>query len=221
MKGFDYATLLELDRTSSLRGKYFSLRFGPWELRGMPFVTIATLAEDRALLHEIVGRCFVNRPVLWSDLDSESCRHCVRALTDLRYLLEEVESRLEAAHHSRDLVYAGIVTRWLEATTDAVEALEALEGGGEGRDEAARDLLAGYRARVYGPVSALIQFLPRDDEWAEEARATYARGRDALAAGTGGFVKALDEACWLAVEPEEAKDSLAEGEPRSVTWGIP
>jgi hypothetical protein len=221
MEQFDYSALLELDRKSSLRGKYFSLRFGPWELRSMPFVTIATLAGDRALLHEIVGRCFVNRPILWSDLETESCRHCVRALTDLRSLLEELESRLEAAHHSRDLVYAGIVTRWLEATTDVVEALETLEGSGDSRDVAARQILAGYRSRIYGPISALIQFLPRDDEWAEQARATYGRGREALTAGAAGFGRRLDEACWLVVEPEEAEGNLAEGEPQSVTWGIP
>lgn len=221
MEGLDYAALLELDRKSGLQGKYFGLRFGPWELRGIPFVTIATLAEDRALLHEIVGRCFVNRPILWSDLESESCRHCVRALTDLRSLLEELQARLEAAHHSRDLVYAGIVTRWLEATTDAVDAFEDLGGSSESRDVAARELLASYRARVYGPISALIQFLPRDDEWAEEARAAYVRGREELAPETESSVRRLEEASWLVVEPEEVEDALAEGEPTSVTWGIP
>ena len=79
MSGLDYAGLLAMNEETSLRGKYFKLHIGPWELRGMPFVTIATLADDRALLHEIVGRCFVNRPVLWDDLDVEREKHCRRS----------------------------------------------------------------------------------------------------------------------------------------------
>jgi len=221
MDGLDYSALLALDQDSSLRGKYFGLRFGPWELRGMPFVTIATLAEDRALLHEIVGRCFVNRPVLWSELESESCRHCTRALGDLRALLEELEVRLAAANHSRDLIYKGIVTRWLEATAEALEALDALEGSGKEKDQSARRLVADYRTKIYGPVSALIQFLPADDEWAEEARTTFERGRETLMKDVAPHE--LEEASWHLVHPAVAEGEAMEGEEEEapVTWGIP
>jgi hypothetical protein len=221
MNGVDYASLLELDKEASLRGKYFSLRLGPWELRGMPFVTIATLAEDKALLHEIVGRCFVNRPVLWSDLDSESCQHCLRALDDLRSLLAELEQRLAAALRSRDLVYKGIVTRWLEATTEAVAALGSLEGSGSERDEAARALVGEYRARVYGPVSALIQFLSPDDEWAEEARETFSLGREALGRRSLDLQQELEEARWHLAHPATVEGEAMEGEEDPLTWGIP
>ena len=221
MSGLDYAGLLALDAKEDLRGKYFSLHLGPWQLRGMPFVTIATLAEDRALLHEIVGRCFVNRPVLWSDLDSERARHCRQALRDLLSLLRNLEERLTLAPHSRDLVYKGIVTRWLEATTEVVDQLEALQDSGPERDEEARRLVAAYRVRIYGPVSALIQLLPDDDEWAEEAREMFRLGKQALAGRSGVAEDDLEEARWHLVHPAIAEGEALEGEEVPITWGIP
>jgi hypothetical protein len=221
MNGLDYAGLLAMDKESSLRGKYFQLHLGPWELRGMPFVTIATLAEDRALLHEIVGRCFVNRPVLWDDIEGERAQHCRRALRDLSSLLSELESRLTLAPHSRDLIYKGIVTRWLEATTEVVEELEALPQSKEEQDEEARRLVAAYRTRIYGPVSALIQLLPEDDEWAEEARAMYGKGRETLARREEIPVETLEEASWHLVHPAAAEGEAMEDEESLVTWGIP
>lgn len=219
-KGLDYAGLLEMDREASLRGKYFQLHLGPWELRGMPFVTIATLAEDRALLHEIVGRCFVNRPVLWSDLGRERAKHCRRALRDLASLLGELERRLTLAPRSRDLIYKGIITRWLEATTEIVDRLEGLGQGKAEQDREARRLLADYRARIYGPVSALVQLLPEDDEWAAEARDIFDQGREALVRRPELFDGEIQEARWLLVHPAAAEGEALE-EDSLVTWGIP
>jgi len=221
MSGLDYAGLLELDAKENLRGKYFSLHLGPWQLRGMPFVTIATLSEDRALLHEIVGRCFVNRPVLWSDLDSERAKHCRQALRDLLSLLSDLERRLTLASHSRDLVYKGIVTRWLEATTEIVDRLEVLQESGSGQDEEARRLVAAYRVRIYGPVSALIQLLPGDDEWAEEAREAFRLGKETLAKRNGVSEDDLEEAGWHLVPPAAIEGEALESEESVVTWGIP
>ena len=221
MKGLGYSALLAMDQETSLRGKYFQLHLGPWELRGMPFVTIATLAEDRALLHEIVGRCFVNRPVLWDDLDGERAKHCRQALRDLHSLLQDLERRLAIAPHSRDLVYKGIVTRWLEATSETVDELEALQEGRSEQDQEARRLVAAYRARIYGPVSALIQLLPEDDEWAEEAREMFRQGRETLGKRPEIAESNLEEASWHLVDPASAEGEILEAEEAEVTWGIP
>ena len=207
MRGLDYASLLAMDKETSLRGKYFQLHLGPWELRGMPFVTIATLADDRALLHEIVGRCFVNRPVLWDDIDCERAQHCRQGLRDLHSLLSDIEGRLARAPHSRDLVYKGIVTRWLEATREVVDRLEALQLSASEHDEEARCLIAAYRARIYGPISALVQMLPEDDEWAEEAREMFRQGRETLARRKEISVDDLEEARWHLVHPAAAEDA--------------
>ena len=221
MRGLDYASLLAMDRETSLRGKYFQLHLGPWELRGMPFVTVATLAEDRALLHEIVGRCFVNRPVLWSDLTGEKAQHCRRALRDLASLLSELERRLTLAPHSRDLIYKGIITRWLEATSEVVEELDNLGQSKAEQNREARSLVAAYRARIYGPISALVQLLPEDDEWAEEARAIFRQGKETLRAWRGLTEDEIQEARWHLVHPAAAEGEALEDEESLVTWGIP
>ena len=212
MSGFDFASLLALDKESSLRGKYFQLHLGPWELRGMPFVTIATLAEDRALLHEIVGRCFVNRPVLWDDLEGERAQHCRRAMRDLHSLLSDLDRRLVRAPRSRDLLYRGIVNRWLEATGETLDELEALHEGREEQDLEARRLVAAYRVRVYGPVSALVQMLPDDDEWAEEAREMFRRGRETLGKRDEISESDLVEASWHLVHPAAAGTGRPKGD---------
>lgn len=221
MRGLGYSALLAMDEETSLRGKYFQLHLGPWELRGMPFVTIATLAEDRALLHEIVGRCFVNRPVLWDDLDGERAKHCRQALRDLHSLLLDLERRLAIAPHSRDLIYKGIVTRWMEATSETVDELEALQEGRGEQDQEARRLVAAYRAKIYGPVSALIQLLPEDDEWAEEAREMFRQGRETLGKRPEITESNLEEASWHLVHPAAAEGEILEAEEAEVTWGIP
>ena len=221
MPGLAYKSVLALGENTNLKGKDFTLRLGPWALDSVPFSTLATLADDPALLHEILGRCFVNRPVLWSDLAEENARHCVRALEDLSSLLTEHDQRLAVAPHSRDLVFREIVNRWQEATSGAIEQLAAVMQGpaGDERDQASRVVLCEYRCKVYGPISALVQFLSEDDDWTAEVRERLAEGTSRLVDSEELVPGTLQEALWYVAPGGEDVGDVPERE--LVTWGIP
>lgn len=221
MPGLDYQSVLALGEKTELKGKAFTLRLGPWELDGVPFSTLATLADDPALLHEILSRCFLDRPVLWGDLAEESSKRCVLELEDLSLLLADHDQRLAAAPHSRDLVLREIVNRWQEATAGAIEQLAAVSQGPAvgGQDQAARAVLCEYRRKVYGPISALVQLLLEDNDWTANVRGRLAEGRARLVDSDDPSPGTSHEALWYVASAGDEVGGMPDRE--LMTWGIP
>ena len=139
-------------------------------------------------------------------------------------VFEEVKSRI-AMHFGvqsyRGVAGAQLAMETLKPPPNPVPVKPEKPDLSKCADEEARKLVAVYRARIYGPVSALVQLLPEDDEWAEEAREMFRLGRETLAKRAEISEDELEDARWHLVHPAVAEGEVLEGEESMLTWGIP
>lgn len=223
MDGLDHAGLLRLGHAQQLQGRAFTLHLGPWEIAGVPFSTVATLHNDPDMVRPLLACCCAEEEILTGNLAAIDRDRCRRALDKLGASLAAEGRRFDAAPASHAQVLREIVCRWREATAAAADGLgESIERLGKGpRQKRVLQIVAEYRRRVYGAVSAVVQLLPADDREAARARRILDRLRESLAAATDASVQAVREAAWYPADVPEDDGEPAEAGVGSVTWGIP
>ena len=221
MQGLDYSGLLKLGRDRDLRGRSFTLHLGPWEIAAVPYATVATLGGDPDRVRQLVDRCFVKQTLLCGNLEADDPASSRAGLEALGAALAAEKRRLDAVPESRAVVLCEVVCRWQEATVDAVEGLERSVGraGRSARETRASQVLAEYRRRGHGVVSALLQLLVEDDGWGRDARRRLATLGEKLASRSGIPAGDLRHAAWFPDEVPQAE--TAEAAIGSATWGIP
>jgi hypothetical protein len=214
MRGLDYRSLVDLGFDLDLREKSFSLQLGAVSTEPVSYQTVLALAERTVPVHEVLGKCFLPRPVMWEDPALERPRHGLESLRDLERLLNEIGDRLLSSSEPCEGVFAAIVERWRDLTHTAVRDLE--ERLDSETEEDFRRILADYRQAAYAPVSALLQILPADDEWATEGREKFDRAKATLGRFLGVDPDEIEEAGWHETETRQTAE-----EPEVITWGIP
>ncbi|MDH3746230.1 MAG: hypothetical protein OES47_14110 [Acidobacteriota bacterium] len=210
----DYRGVLERASGPDSEAQAFALHLGDFDLEPISYSTLRTLSDCPETVRQALRVCFLERPVLWSNLTDETLRHCTESLKDLYGLLRAVDERLLVAGSPKEGFYSAIIERWLDLTRKVVGDLRRMIDSGE--SDKLRPVIGEYRREACACVEALVQFLPPTDPLAGEVRVKLEHGDEGGAGPLGFDREGFDGAHWSMTSSAGAPE-----ESGFVTWGVP
>ena len=116
MRGLDYRSVVAQRPEADSKAGAYVLEMGSVRLDPISYETLLALQERASSIEDALNRCFVDKPAMWAERESENATPWLEQLREIEARLAAVTAGFEASDRPCDRVLTRIFEFWRELT---------------------------------------------------------------------------------------------------------